>query len=230
MPLVLAAPLPGFAAPCAEGRLAALCARWEHSLAPHLSAPQRAHCRRFGEGGGALWARASRLLARLLALRALPGGSVLDMDDKGRPRLAGAPGWHIAFSHSGRAAFCLVLTPAELAGHPPGEPALDAEAAGALPATARAFAAPAPTPRADFRRWLLAEALFKALGAAPEHWKNAAHAAQRGANRPAGGCIIRGKQLSWRFVPAPGHELCVALPGGAPFAVGLRWRAWQSFL
>ena len=115
MPLLLAAALPDFAAARAEPRLAELCARWERHLAPRLAPAQLAHCRRFGGSLGALHARTSRLLARLLALRALPGAATLERDDRGRPRVAGAPGWRVAFSHSGAAAFCLVLTPAETA-------------------------------------------------------------------------------------------------------------------
>ncbi|WP_165079057.1 MULTISPECIES: hypothetical protein [unclassified Desulfovibrio] len=230
MPLILSAPLPDCAATGAEARLTQLCARWERSVAPRLAPAQLAHCRRFGQGGGAPGARASRLLARLLALRALPRRTTLEGDDHGRPRVAGAPGWHIAFSHSGAAAFCLVLKPGETAQRPAGYGAVDAEPASALPTTDRGFAAPAPTPRAGLWRWLLAEALFKARGAAPECWKDAACAAHDGAGHAAGCCTLAGAPFSWRFLAVPGHAVCVALPGAAPFSVGLRWLAWQSFL
>lgn len=230
MPLILAAPLPSFAAPGDQAGVSRLCARWERHLAPRLSPCQLAHCSRFGNDGDALRARASRLLARLLVLRVLPQGSLLDMDERGRPRVTGACGWQIAFSHSGHAAFCLVLQPSETARLPEGRPALDAEATDAPPSTDRGFLAPAPTSRAALRRWLLAEALFKGLGAPPEHWKAAAVAAHGGAGRAAGRCTLAGAQFTWRFVPAPGHALCVALSGGEPFSAALRWLAWQSFL
>ncbi|MBD5416401.1 MAG: hypothetical protein HDR50_01710 [Desulfovibrio sp.] len=230
MPLLLAAALPDFGAARAAPRLAELCGRWERDLAPRLAPAQLAHCRRFGQGGSAPRARASRLLARLLALRALPGSATLEMDERGRPRVAGAPGWRVAFSHSGAAAFCLVLTPGETAGRPAGYSAVDAEPADGMPSTDRGFAAPAPTPQAGLRRWLLAEALFKALGGAPESWQAAARAAHDGARQGAGYCTLAGARLSWRFVVAPGHALCVALPGDAPFPVDLRWLTWQSFL
>lgn len=235
MPLLLAAALPDFGAARAAPRLAELCGRWERYLAPRLAPAQLAHCRRFGQGGSAPRARASRMLARLLALRALPGSATLERDERGRPRVARAPGWRVAFSHSGAAAFCLVLTPGDTVGRPGGEPALDAEPASALPSTDRGFAGPAPTPRAGLRRWLLAEALFKALGADPAYWKAAAGAAHAeadhdGARQGAGYCILAGAPFAWRFVAAPGHALCVALPGDAPFPVDLRWLTWQSFL
>lgn len=230
MPLVLAAPLPDLAPPMAGGRLSRLCARWERILAPRLSPGQITHCRRFYNEGEALKARASRLLARLLALRVLPRGCSLDMDELSRPRVDCAPGWHVAFSHSGRAAFCLVLAPGDTGQLPQGHSALDAEAVGNLPPTDRGFAAPAPTPRAGLRRWLLAEALFKALGASPELWKIAACAAHGAPGRTAGCSRMAGAPFSWRFLPAPGHALCVAFPGGEPFSVGLRWLPWQSFL
>lgn len=229
MPLILAAPLPVFGASGADARLSMLCVRWERRLVSRLSPAQMSHCRRFAESGEALQARASRLLARLLALHVLPGFCVLAMDASGRPRVEGAPGWHTAFSHSGRAAFCLVLAPEETAGRPEGQPALDAEVAGRLPPTDRGFAAPAPSPRGALRRWLLAETLFKAAGAAPACWNAAARSAHCGAGQAAGYARIAGAQVSWRFLPAPGHALCVALPGGEPFSVGLRWLAWQSF-
>ena len=228
MPLILAAPLPSFAAPTAEARLQRLCASWERALATRLSPAQLAHCRRFGTGGEALNARASRLLVRLLALRVLPQESMLDRDEHGRPRVSGTPGWQIAFSHSGSAAFCLVLGPRETASLPAGHAALDAEACGRLPPTDRGFTAPAPSRRAALRRWVLAEALFKALGAPAARWGAVATAAEHAGGARSGRWRDGADVLSWHFFAAPGHAGCVALPGSAPFFVGLRWLAWQS--
>lgn len=231
MPLVYASALPDFADAPAGHRLRRLCARWERRAAPRLSPEQRAHVLRFRPSGDALLARASRLLARLLAARALPGGARLDMDAAGRPRVSGAPGWEVAFSHSGRAAFCLVRSPEEtLAGA--GETAtaaLDAEALSAPPPADRAFAGPARSPRASLRRWTLAEALFKAFGAPPALWAAAAAAAHAGSGQRAGAWLWAGQRVAWRRLSCPGHALCVALPGAAAAPVRLRWLAWRAF-
>lgn len=228
MPLVLAAALPAFAGPASEERLARLCGNWERRLAPRLSPGQIAHCRRFSKGGDVTRARASRLLARLLALTALPPDCLLALDALDRPRVTGEPGWQLAFSHSGRAAFCLVLTPWEGARRSPGSCALDAEAIGLLLPTDRAFAGSSHSGSAGLRRWTLAEAMYKALGALPQRWEAVAAAAEQGAPHRSGSWHAGDALLSWRFAAAPGHGLCVALPGKAPFSLTLRWLAWQS--
>ncbi|MBD5557491.1 MAG: hypothetical protein HDQ92_02715 [Desulfovibrio sp.] len=227
MPVVYASALPTVPLPDEEAALRQLCARWERADVPRLSPAQRAHYGRFRSGGAALRARASRLLARLLALRALPAGAVLDMDADGRPLVTGAPGWQVAFTHSGNAAFCLICAPGELQGASPGLPALDAEAWGTHQPGDRAFAAPAPTPAASLRRWVLAEALYKALGATPARWAAVAAAAHAGATQRRGLWQADGVCLCWRFLAAPGHVLCAALPGTAFPRLGLRWLHWQ---
>ncbi len=231
MPLVFASALPGFADAQAGHRLRCLCARWERRAAPHLSPGQHAHVRRFPPSGDALLARASRLLARLLAAQALPPGARLDMDAAGRPRVSGAPGWEVAFSHSGRAAFCLVRPPQETRGETGGTAAaLDAEALSAPPPADLVFAGSARSPRASLRRWTLAEALFKALGARPALWTAAAAAAHAGTGRRAGAWLWEGQRVAWRRISCPGHVLCVALPGAAAAPpVRLRWLAWHAF-
>lgn len=232
MPLVYASALPDFADAPAGRRLRRLCARWEQRVAPRLSPAQRAHIRRFHPSGDALFARASRLLARLLAVRALPGGARLDMDAAGRPRVSGAPGWEVAFSHSGRAAFCLVLPPEETRGETCGTAtaALDAEALSAPPPADAVFAGAARSPRASLRRWTLAEALFKALGGRPALWAAAAAAAHAGVGRRAGVWLWEERRVNWRRISCPGHALCVALPGGAVAPARLRWLAWRTFV
>ena len=230
MPLVCATALPAFPPATAEKRLSALCARWERNLAPRVSPAQMAHCRRFAQGADALRARASRLLARLLALSALPREATLDMDEAGRPLVTGAPGWRAAFTHSGAAAFCLLCAPGEGAAASPGAPALDAEARGAASATDRAFAAPAPSPGFSLRRWVLAEALFKARGAEPPLWESVAGAAHAGTPRRLGFWQSGDARFCWRFLPAPGHVLCVAFPGEAVPPLPLRWRHWQELV
>lgn len=225
MPIVYATALPTFSGPAEEGALRELCAHWERAAAPRLSPAQRAHCRRFRSGGDALRARASRLLARLLALRALPAGAGLDMDAQGRPLAEDAPGWQVAFTHSGSAAFCLISAPGEVIADSPFRVALDAEAWGAPAPGDRAFAAPAPTQDAALRRWVLAEALYKALVAPPGRWAAVAAAAHAGAAQRQGFWQADGARLCWRFLAAPGSLLCAALPGTAP--LGLRWLHWQ---
>lgn len=229
MPLVCAAALPHLPPASAEQRLRQLCARWEALLAPRLSPAQRAHCRRFAASGATLGARASRLLGRLLALRALPGEPLLDRDDRGRPLVRGAPGWRIAFSHSGGAAFCLVVAPGEARETSGAAPALDAEAPAELPPTGRCFSAPAASPAAALRRWTLAEALFKSLGCNATDWAAVARAAEGGAALRAGNWQ-GAPGLGWRFAAAPGHLLCVALPGALPSSIiiNVRWLVWQS--
>lgn len=227
MPLVRATALPVFAPALRDDRLRALCSRWERRAAPGLSPGQREHCSRFAPAGDALMARASRLLARLLALSALPEGAVLDRDAAGRPRVTGAPGWEVAFTHSGRAAFCLICAPGEGRSHGPVRPALDTEALATAPPDGPPFAAPAPGPGFALRRWTLAEALFKALGAPPDMWGTVAATAHRHAGARAGAWAHGRARLDWRFLPAPGHVLCVALPGAAPQPLRLHWIPWQ---
>lgn len=228
MPFVYATALPAHSSPVEAGRLRALCAGWEGRAFPGLSPRQREHCRRFFPEGAGLRARASRLLGRLLALRALPVGAMLDRDDSGRPRVDGAPGWRVAFSHSGSAAFCLVCAPGECPDDACGAPALDAEAWGGPRPADRAFAAPAPTRAASLCRWVLAEALFKALGAAPPLWGAVAEAAHAGCGRRAGTWTTRAGRLSWRFLAAPGHVLCAALPNAPATPLRLRWLSWRD--
>lgn len=234
MPLVCATALPALSAESDERLLARLCARWERRAAGRLSPAQREHCRRFGPEGPALSARASRLLARLAALRALPRGACLEKDAAGRPRVVDAPGWEVAFSHSGRAAFCLVRSPEETGGGSNGQAAaaLDAEAASVLPSTDRAFPDGAASASASLRRWVIAEALFKALGARRGTWGHiaaAAHAATvGGAPGLAGSFQQEGALLSWRTLAVPGHWLCVAVPGAVAPPVRLRWFPWQA--
>lgn len=230
MPLVYACALPGFADSPARDRLRCLSARWERRAAPHLSPEQLAHIRRFRPSGDALLARVSRLLARLLAVRALPGSARLDMDAAGRPRVCGAPGWEVAFSHSGRAAFCLARSPEETRGSAGAAvtAALDAEALSSPPPADLVFAGPARSPRASLRRWTLAEALFKALGARPALWTATAAAAHTGAGQRAGVWLWEGQRLRWLRLPCPGHALCVALPDAAAAPVRLRWLAWHA--
>lgn len=227
MPVVYATALPTFPRPAEEAALRQLCAHWEHAAAPRLSPAQRAHCRRFHPGGGALRARASRLLARLLALRALPAGALLDMDAHGRPLVAGAPGWQAAFTHSGSAAFCLLSAPGETLADSPVPVALDAEAWGSPAPGDRAFAAPAPAQDASLRRWVLAEALYKALGALPARWDAVAATAHAGAAQRQGFWQPDGARLCWRFLAAPGHLLCAAFPGTASPRLRLRWLHWK---
>lgn len=228
MPSVYATALPAFP-PAMEGAvLRALCARWERWTAPRLAPEQRAHCRRFAPQGEALRARASRLLVRLLAFRALPACATIHRDEAGRPRVDGAPGWQVAFTHSGRAAFCLVCGPGETPPLPGAEPALDAEAWDAPPPADRAFGIPASIRGSALRRWLLAEALFKALGARQRLWGAVAGAAEQHRGERAGSLEVDGARLGWRFFPAPGHLLCAALPGGAAAPLRLHWLPWQA--
>ncbi|MDE7241087.1 hypothetical protein [Desulfovibrio sp.] len=228
MPLVYATALPSLPLAVEEPSLRHLCVAWERAAAPRLSPGQRAHCRRFAPTGDALRARASRLLARLLALRALPEGAVLDLDAQGRPLVAGAPGWGAAFTHSGKAAFCLVCAPGETPAASPAQMALDAETGKTPPPADRAFAAPAPTQDLRLRRWVLAEALYKALGAPPARWTAIAAAAHAGAAQRRGIWRTDGARLCWRFLAAPGHLLCAAFPGEAVWPLRLRWRPWQE--
>lgn len=235
MPLVCAVPLPSLThARNDSRRLGRLCALWEARAATRLSPAQLAHCRRFADNAAGALARASRLLARLVALRLLPPGAGLDMDGTGRPRVTDAPGWDVAFSHSGVAAFVLLSPPGETP--PPSggwaRAALDAEAPRATAPGDRAFPAAAASPAAGLRRWVLTEALFKALGAGGGHWGPAAgfaHAAV-GTGRPqrAGVWKRDGAVLAWRLCAAPGHWLCVALPGRGRRPARLRWLPWQA--
>lgn len=200
----------------AEPSLREWCATWERTLAPRLSCAQLEHIRRFRQTGAPLRARASRLLARLLALGALPPGAVLDMDALGRPVVAGPPDWLVAFSHSGLAAFCLVVPARPHSGEaprsaPPGRvpplvPALDAEAVG-----------PGQMSRAKARDWTLFEALLKAAGSGA-----------RTRRTPGPGFFRAGQPLRHCFLCLPGHQLCVALPGMRPPRMRLSWRQWHS--
>lgn len=229
MPLVCATALPVYAKASAERRLRQLCSHWERCVAPRLSFLQLAHCRRFYPCGNALGARASRLLARLLALHALPKTASLDMDSVGRPLVCGVPGWEVAFSHSGHAAFCLLQSPEEMTPDWPSKGALDAEPLEGAPPADRGFPGPASSPRAALRRWVLAEALFKALGSRPACWAAVAAAAHKGAAQRTG--IWRHKSwiLSWRLLVVPGHPLCVVLPNAPATPIHLRWFTWQTF-
>lgn len=228
MPFIYATALPVFATATAEARLRALCARWESVARPRLATGQLGHCRDFVPWGEALRACASRLLARLLALRALPEGALLDMDAEGRPLIRGAAGWRVAFSHSGRAAFCLVCAPGEANLSARGMPALDAEAWPSPAPTDRAFTVPAPSPAASLRRWVLAEALFKALGAPPSLWNEVAAIAHAHASERSGAWERGNPRLFWHVLAAPGHVLCVALPLQSPTPLRLHWLPWQS--
>lgn len=243
MPLILATALPASPPEWGEARLRALCARWERLMAPWLSPGERAHCHRFAPRGAALRARASRLLVRLLAFRALPPTARLDRDAQGRPLVAGAPGWWVAFSHSGHAAFCLALAPGEVPHEEPGatRPALDAEALAA-PFTPgshdRAFpkdcvgacgvVLDGASPAWPLRRWLLAEALFKATGASASVWGRVAAFADEHAGERAGIFETQGTRLGWRFAALPGHMLCVTLPERVPSPLRTGWFAWQA--
>lgn len=228
MPIVYASPLPVFPPATADDRLRPLCRHFERAAFPRLSPRQRAHCARFAPGGAALRARVSRLLARLLALRALPEGTVLERDKDGRPRVTGAPGWKVAFAHSGRAAFCLLCAPGETESPGRSAPALDAEALANAPRGDRAFAEAARDPARCLRRWLLAEALFKARGAPAVLWGDVAAAAHAGAGKRRGFWQTGAGGLGWYFLPAPGHLLCVALPGRGRTPPRLRWIPWHA--
>ena len=166
----------------------------------------------------------SRLLARALLVTAAAAhhrGTPLPqitMDTRGRPLLAG---WRAAFSHSGRAAFC-VLFPAGQTSSP--TPGLDAEALTSAPPDASAFAereCSAPPvlqqeyqSREALRRWTIKEAMLKAaglgLGMPPAHIPTGRFGQRAGLWRGPLGL------LGWRTVACPGHWLCVAQAGHSP--------------
>ena len=168
---------------------------FDAALAPWLDARQLEHVRRFGQnvadsdvagqeapGQILIEAALSRLMARaqLITATALHGSlqNQIQMDSRGRPLL---DGWRVAFSHSGRAAFCALAPAGQNADIGKNAPAnglnapdigLDAEALTSPPPHASAFAAhelaaPPALPqsaidREALRRWTIKEALLKA--------------------------------------------------------------------
>lgn len=231
MPLVCATALPSIGPTFAADRLKEFCRHWERKASPRLTPSQRAHLRLFAHNGAALYALASRLLVRLLALRVLPQNAVLDMDALGRPCVIGATGWHISFSHSGRAAFCLVIPPSEMALSRCGNAALDAESLAIFRPAEQIFGWPARSFRMAVRRWTLAESLFKALGANPCHWEAiTGFCRQFGQQRAGIWSATDGCSLSWRLLSLPGHSLCVALAGEQIPFPGLRWLSWRELI
>lgn len=223
---------------------------FDAALAPWLDARQQEHVRRFGQnatdrnsadrnsagreaagskvagqaaGQEVVAAALSRLMARAQLITAAAPFRVgarqmqINMDSRGRPQL---DGWQVAFSHSGRAAFCALA--------PTGQDApalgLDAEALTSPPPHASAFAAhelaaPPALPqsvidREALRRWTIKEALLKAaglgLGMQPAHVSTGRFGQRAGLwQGPLG-------PLSWRSLACPGHWLCVALVGHIP--------------
>ena len=211
--VLLYAPLP----PLVGQPLADLCDYLQKAMLPWLGPQQLAHLQAFHTGDAALKARCSRLLARALLVRLVMGATQatlgkqekadalsfsamlnhpslsclgftgLGMDHQGRPAL---PGWRIAFSHSGMAAFCAVrrqkneqanvlcqlMHDSDKVAQPRVENlpclAVDAEALVSLPPAGRAFTARetrAPLAeefhaRERLRRWTVKEALLKAAG------------------------------------------------------------------
>ena len=178
----------------------------------------------------------SRLMARaqlITAAALLPAGGPrvqIRMDNRGRPQF---DGWRVAFSHSGRAAFCALAPADQDADIGQNSPALglnapdiglDAEALTSPPPHASAFAthelaAPLALPqdcidREALRRWTIKEALLKAaglgLGMPPAHIPTGRFGQRAGLwQGPLG-------LLGWRSLACPGHWLCVALAGHVP--------------
>ena len=200
--LLLGAALP----PVAEEELRRLCSLWETIAASRLSAAQARHIRRFRLEGEALRARASRLAARLLLMRGMEmlglAPEILDRDNQGRPLIKGCSA---SFSHSGQAAFCALAAGENL---PLG---VDAEARDSAPPAPRAFSIDgknAPTPEDARRRWIVKEALGKALGTGIRGDPALMPAAKRG--QRAGVTHCAHCRLAWRILPYPGHWLAVA--------------------
>lgn len=221
---------------------------FEAALEPWLDARQLEHVRRFGQsfagsevagqeasGQEVIEAALSRLMARaqLITAAALRAGAAqmqINMDTRGRPQLEG---WRVAFSHSGRAAFC-ALAPADQNADigqyspAPGLDApdigLDAEALTSPPPHASAFAAnelaaPRALPQSSIdrealRRWTIKEALLKAaglgLGMRPAHVPTGRFGQRAGLWQGLLG------PLGWRSLACPSHWLCVALAGHIP--------------
>ena len=222
---------------------------FEAALAPWLDARQLEHVRRFGQntagsnvagqeapGQILIEAALSRLMARaqlITAAAPLPAGGArvqIRMDNRGRPQF---DGWRVAFSHSGRAAFCALAPADQDADIGQNSPALglnapdiglDAEALTSPPPHASAFAthelaAPLALPqdcidREALRRWTIKEALLKAaglgLGMPPAHIPTGRFGQRAGLwQGPLG-------LLGWRSLACPGHWLCVALAGHVP--------------
>ena len=235
---ILCTPLPAGSSEELEGWRCAL----EAALEPWLDERQLAHVRRFGrspngqaEMPGAhqdvLQAALSRLLARaqLVTHTAQQASAAnppltgplpqLGMDNQGRPLFHG---WHAAFSHSGKAAFCALCTaPADraLATHTIYPHALDAESLLSPPPALNAFA-PAELPRRAtglsqqginreaLRRWTIKEALLKAsglgLGMDPARIPTGGFGQRAGIwHGPLG-------VFYWRSLPCPGHWLGMA--------------------
>jgi 4'-phosphopantetheinyl transferase len=239
---------------------------FDAALAPWLDARQQEHVRRFGQNATGqnaagqsaagqsaagseiaeqevVTAALSRLVARaqlITAAAPFRAGAQqiqITMDTRGRPRL---DGWRVAFSHSGRAAFCALAPAGQSADIGQDAPdigrnspasgleapdiGLDAEALTSAPPHASAFAAkelaaPPPLPqtcidREALRRWTIKEALLKAAGLG---------LGMQPAQIPTGGFGQRAGlwqgplgTFGWRSLACPGHWLCVALAGGVP--------------
>ena len=245
-------PLTIFYTPLPQGSIHQLriwrCA-FEAALAPWLDARQLEHVRRFGQntagsnvagqeapGQILIEAALSRLMARaqlITAAAPLPAGGPrvqIRMDNRGRPQF---DGWRVAFSHSGRAAFCALAPADQDADIGQNSPALglnapdiglDAEALTSPPPHASAFAthelaAPPALPqsvidREALRRWTIKEAMLKAagigLGMQPAHIPTGRFGQRAGLwQGPLG-------PFGWRSLACPGHWLCVALAGHIP--------------
>lgn len=217
-----------------QSALRECCAACEAALEPWLTPEQQAHIQNFADSGAALAARCSRLLARALMVHGLglaaaaaglpqprPGPDLcLSTDSLGRPTL---PGWRVAFSHSGKAAFCALqmVTPDTRVGRWTYREtvwALDAESLDSPAPCARAFAtaeqnrllSPATAARDALRRWTVKEAVLKALGAGLT--RDPATLPSGRAGQRAGLLHLEGRSIVWRLLPCPGHWLCLALP------------------